>query len=109
MISSLDSLAPQSNIFIDTNIFIEAVTSNEGGRILDLIINLSNKKYAKILLPEVIKAEIVTQYCYWKEGVIHSIRENLNTKNILGIREDLTNKGKNGKGKQNYKNRNCKK
>ena len=77
-------------IFIDTNLFIDAVTSNEGENILGSIIKQLNKKSVKIVLPEVIKAEILTQYTYWKNGVIESVKGNLTTLNILGIKEGLT-------------------
>ena len=77
-------------IFIDTNLFIDAVTSNEGEYILGSIIKQLNKKSVKIVLPEVIKAEILTQYTYWKNGVIESVKGNLTTLNILGIKEGLT-------------------
>jgi hypothetical protein len=87
-------------IFIDTNLFIEVITSNEGGNILDSVLKQLNKKNVKIILPEVIKIEILTQYSYWKKGVADSVRMNLTTKNILGIREELTNKEKNNRKKQ---------
>ena len=86
-------------IFIYTNLFIDAVTSNEGENILGSIIKQLNKKNVKIVLPEVIKAEILTQYAYWKDDVIENVKGNLTTMNILGIKEGLTETDKKNKKK----------
>ena len=80
-------------IFIDTNLFIDVVTSNEGEEILNSIFKQLGKENVKFVLPEVIKSEILTLYGYWKDGVIENVRLSLATKKILGI-EDLTGKGK---------------
>lgn len=86
-------------IFIDTNLFIDAVTSNEGENILSTIIKQLNKRSVKIVLPEVIKAEMLTQYAYWKDGVIENVERNLTTMSILGIKEGLTETDKKNKKK----------
>lgn len=87
-------------IFVDTSLFIDVVTSNEGESILNSIIKQLSKKGAILVLPEVIKMEILMQYTYWKQGVTDNIKSNLDTKKILGIREDLTDAGKKEKKKQ---------
>lgn len=87
-------------IFIDTNLFIDSITSNDGENILNSIFKQLKKKNIKFVLPEVIKMEILTQYNYWKDDVIGSIKANLETKKILGIKGDLTDAEKKNKKKQ---------
>lgn len=87
-------------IFIDTNLFIDAVTSNDGENILNSVLKQLAKKNTQFILPEVIKMEILTQYHYWKDGVVNSIKINLETKKILGINEALTDTEKKNKKKQ---------
>ena len=89
-------------IFIDTNLFIDVVTSNDGENILNSILKQLDKKQVTLVLPEVIKMEILTQYTYWKDGVTENIRSNLETKKILGIKENLTDAGKKYNKKQKW-------
>lgn len=87
-------------IFIDTSLFIDSVTSNDSEKILNFLFKLLSKKNVTLVLPDVIKAEILSQYTYWKEGVIEKIQSNLDTKRILGIKEELTEGEKKSKKKE---------
>ncbi len=87
-------------IFLDTNLFIDVVTSNDGESILNSILKQLAKKGVVLVLPEVIKMEILTQYTFWKQGVAENIKLNLDTKRILGIKEALTDTEKKDKKKQ---------
>lgn len=87
-------------IFIDTNLFIDAMTSNDVENILNSISKQLIKGNIKLILPEVIKIEILTEYNFQKDGVVKAIGLNLETKKILGIEEPLTDAGKKNNKKQ---------
>lgn len=87
-------------IFIDTNLFFDIMTSNNGENVLDAILAQLSKNNIKFILPEVIKVEIFTQYNSWKSSVIESIKINLETKKILGIKDALTDTEKKKNKKQ---------
>lgn len=78
-------------LFVDTNIFIDAVTCDSSKQILDELIRRLEQKKITLILPEVIEMEIITQYSFWKKDVLKKAEENLSTESILGIK-DVTDK-----------------
>lgn len=80
-------------LFVDTNIFIDALTSNHGEQVIDELAKKLTESKIVLILPEVIKMEIITQYSSWEKDILEKAEENLSVESILGIR-DTTGNGK---------------
>lgn len=81
-------------IFIDTDVFLNTIVGNSSNDSLEKLSTELNKKKIFLILPEVIIKEIKKEFDNWKIDFFKKTEENLTTKKILGIQEQLTDKPK---------------
>lgn len=78
-------------LFIDTDVFFDAMTSNSSKEILNKLNNKLDDKNTFLILPVVILKEIEKLFENWKVDFFKKTEGNLTVKKILGIEEQLTN------------------
>jgi len=100
-------MAEPKLLFIDTSVFVASVFGDAANSILDELLKRLEKKDIVIILPEVIKNEIKTQFDILKNEYFEECKKNLSINKIVGIDEEKT-KQTEGKKKVNQKGTNSK-
>lgn len=94
-------------LFVDTDIFLDAVFSNHGKAVLEGLMKVLDGNEVFLLLPEVIQMEILEGFNLWRTDLLKTVQGNLETVKILGFKEAAASPSKTGVNNKGSKDSNA--